>query len=322
MSKVNVDKPVTVPPPTPILPSAALPSLRSGLLGVRPHVRTALGALTGHTKTHPPFSLGSCDIRCRSASLWPFVALMLGFRIGAIYFTPRHVTTGLSAFLGPAVPFHTATRPRLSGPDVRLILSDWDSVPCFSASRRFWETSSTPFVFFAPRAFSPPTPPPGWSLFPMVVPHASVGGSTDGSFAVCLLLPTRLARTDDCSTPEFTPHGPLLTHLCFPANPPGPFHRLLRFLTLPGPSYIVLTRACSGLGGFSLRASGTRLPSFHRYFLPLGGGLAASPPVNSPVSTTFQSFSRITLIDAGRPHYYAVSCRPLRGRFWLLPLTR
>jgi hypothetical protein len=141
--------------------------------------------------------------------MWLFVAPALGFDVIRIRTRPSPFLDSLgSLFNGAAV---LTGRPRFNHPQriPDLVFSDFSGIPPTSFTS-YWERWVIPHLFHFGSA-DRPLSPDGWSLRTLNLSHYSVGGTTDYSSRVGILLPPSLTGSN-VSTPSYPlqPWRPLL----------------------------------------------------------------------------------------------------------------
>ncbi len=142
---------------------------------------------------------GSCIIQCRSPSLWPFVAQALGFTVRALH-TPCQE---YKAFLERCCPIEPTEFSAEKGDLLRVIFSDWDSLQLDDSD--YWIQSSLPHVFTMGES-SVGNVPTGWCVRQHSFSHAQLGGVTDGSFKLGILL--RAEASDQVLSADAVPPLP------------------------------------------------------------------------------------------------------------------
>ena len=90
--------------------------------------------------------------------------------------------------------FLQPTRPRATSTKVDCVFCD--AISLLNMSDDYWDDWHMPHVFDCATDFAF-DPPSGWSLFTETFVHAHLGGSTDGVYALGIMLPASLIAGDD-----------------------------------------------------------------------------------------------------------------------------
>jgi hypothetical protein len=168
----------------------------------------SLGGVLEGSKTWEQPTRGSCEVWDTTPSLWPQVVSALGFKISKYVLLGSTDLDLLRQVTGAHYVSGVCARRRNEAFPSTLFC-DWGTLP--SSTSSFWSNEAVVFVIGPSCAWAPPQ---GWLRHDVTVSHADVGGSTDGSFPVSMVLPVGVSeRRSVWPSVASRPGGPVANSL-------------------------------------------------------------------------------------------------------------
>ena len=168
------DQAVPAPRTAPVRP-LPVPQLWVGLTEAAPHPFAFGKVLSGEFLVRG--YRGCSELRLSRPSLWGAASEALGFKVTWVRLFRSAGSTEFQAYLRHAFPAAATGGGPEGGGDV--VLGNASAFPQWTSA--YWEGRRVPHLLSVDRDETPPAaPPPAWRLFPLELPHGSMGGAPIG----------------------------------------------------------------------------------------------------------------------------------------------